>query len=204
MTSCRAHIRELMFLALYPPLMSTLNERALAQEELAASPTKLSSPSKLRPKLQPLIPTAFATKAAMRHLFDLARNTPPSAFMRALPSYEAPCFDGPGRMQGTDDESYIARESQCLLQCRSVWDLLRDDVVRPKAEAFMDIKGKKRRRVDEQDIDEELGLDPSAVIGKNAWPMLELLVVLFERDCAQNEGVFTDHIHVADGQQTGF
>lgn len=159
-----------------------INERVLAQEDLTASPSKLASPNKLRPKRQPLIPTAAASRDAFRLLFTLANKASPSSFLRQLPNYDSPPFDGPERMKGMEDESYVARESQCISQCRSSWELLRDDVVKPKAEAFMDIKGVKRRRVDEHDIEGELGLDSNAVIGKNAWPILELLVTLYEKD----------------------
>jgi hypothetical protein len=176
-----------VFLALYPPLASVVNERALAQENLIASPSKLASPTKPRPKRQPLIPTAAASDAATRLLFLLAYSTPASSILRALPNCDSPPLDGREHIQGAEDESYVARESQCLSQCRSSWELLRNGVVKPKADAFKDVKGVKRRRVDEYDINEELGLDTNAVVGKSAWPILELLIILYEKDCVADD-----------------
>jgi hypothetical protein len=185
-SSYRLHIRELIFLVLYPPIVYTLNDRS-AQEDLTGSPSKLESPSKLRPKRRPLIPTKAAGADALRLLSLYAHHQSPASILRALPSYDEPPLDIPERMSSLEEDAYIATESQCIYECRSCWELLRETVVKPKPEAFKEIKGRKRRRVDDQDIEEELGLNPTAVVGKNSWSLLSLMIVLFRRDEAVGE-----------------
>jgi hypothetical protein len=178
----RAHIQALVFLALYPPVVSILNERAAMQEDLTMSPSKMASPSKLKSKSNPLLPTPAARDAAIRLLSNYVASNAPASIMRGLPSYDSSLDNAPQRYKEAQEDYFLAEDSRCILGCRSCWELLRDGVVMPKPQTFMDIKGTKRRRVDHRDIEEELGLDPSAIVGNIAWPILQILVEIFAKD----------------------
>jgi hypothetical protein len=178
-TLYRIHIRELLYLALYPPLAAQVVAKRAQEDSISASPSKLTSPSKLHAKRSPMIPTSSASEAALNALNKLRLSNVPNAILRALPSY-AP---GAGAGDAAEEDSHVARASHCLLERRSCWELLRDGVVRPRTDAFVQQgPSRKLRQVDEGELELELGLDPAAPVGKNAWPVLELFVGLFEAD----------------------
>lgn len=107
-----------------------------------------------------------------------------------------------------EDASYVAREAMCIKEAKSVWAILREGAVRrkvvpwsgPSGSSFSLInspikkggmgKGKKRRNCEYVEEEETWfngdwdGDEPPApaVVAEHAWPVLEWLLMLFEKD----------------------
>ena len=84
----RSHIRQLLYLALYPPAPSFQNDGDTKNGKDAGLP---SSPSKLHAKHQNsiMIPTPPATNAAQDLLMSFSRTNTPESLFRALPRYSS-------------------------------------------------------------------------------------------------------------------
>ncbi|KAK0198903.1 hypothetical protein F5146DRAFT_1021405 [Armillaria mellea] len=156
-----SHIRQLLYMALYPPSFQ-INEI-----DVAASPSKIKQGVPFRLK-------TTAIRSAQRLLLSFALTNTPKGLFRTVPGYdeEVPSTEG-------DDDSVLARDSQCITRSKNCWSLLKPGFIKSSASASQS-SGSKRRR---SQHDEE---DDSAV-GENAWPTLEWFITIFEQDEAMTE-----------------
>ena len=201
----RAHIRQAACIALGvpAPLRASLavpRKPAGKGADFGRSPfipDDLPDSFETAPKYSPL-PSQQAIDAARTLLFSFAATNSPASLLRAFPSY--PLNPGPsairGRIEGADvdfdgEDSVIARvASSSVGSATSVWSMLKPNFVRwdiALAETEGKGKGTKRQPAKpKQDFceDEE---DPSAPVSENAWPVLEWLISLFERDAETTE-----------------
>jgi hypothetical protein len=180
----RSHIRQLLYIALYPPPSSrTVTPKHGATQE---SPSKFSS----RHAYSTLFPSPAASELAKRTLRVLADVNSPASLLRALPSYPDPA-DGNGATSLADPESpsdadsFVASEAVRFRDCKNCWNILKSDFIKSLSEStsFAPVSPRKRRRGEAlakyTDTDEEAS---SSVVGENAWPVLDWLLFLFEKD----------------------
>ncbi|KAJ7496019.1 hypothetical protein B0H11DRAFT_2001528 [Mycena galericulata] len=152
-----AHIRQLLFIALYD-----------AREEKAHfDPT--SSPSK-KPKKSHLLPSVAATLSAQQLLASFAATNSPAAVIRTLRTSDPEPSD--------DNECFVATESLCITRCRNCWEILAENFSNRHQPLFSTPKGKgKQRDTDSTDF---------SPVGETAWPVLDWLLLVFERDELEN------------------
>lgn len=190
----RSHIRQLLYIALYPPpLPLAINEKG--KEKEAKEPFEPTTPSKSTVKQaqrSPLVPSLRATEAALRVLVSFAITNSPGSLARALPE----CLnvsDWNAKLTEVDEnleeDSYIAREAMCIKEARHAWAILREGLIQRKTAAptIPKGKGKKRRRDYEYVEEEEIrfdgdGVAPLAIVAEHAWPILDWLLMVFESD----------------------
>jgi hypothetical protein len=182
----------LLYIALYPPLPlpAASDERKEAGKDTFEPPT----PSKLAAKQiqkSPLIPSAKATEAALRLLVSFAITNSPRALGRALPkcvSVSDWLVKEREKDQDQEEDAYIAREAMCIQEAKHVWAILKSGMIQRKVVEPMTPKGKgKKRRRDYEHMEEVIpiggeGAIPLVVIAENAWPVLDWLLVVLERD----------------------
>jgi len=110
--------------------------------------------------------------------------------LRALPAYpdpsdadDAPLFDPE---LPSDVDSFVASEAVRFRNCKNCWNILKFGFIKSLADSstLLGSPRKRRRRgnstaAEYGPIDEE---DSSLVVGENAWPVLDWLLVLFEKD----------------------
>ncbi|KAF8210479.1 hypothetical protein K438DRAFT_159063 [Mycena galopus ATCC 62051] len=149
-----AHVRQLLFMALYSSRDSNL-------VELSSSPGK-------KQKKSYLLPSPAATLASQQLLVSIATTNSPAAAIRALRPSDAEPED--------DNECFVATESMCISRCKNCWQIL--------TERFLDYnlsspKGKGKRRDNSVSFDLE---ESQAPVGETAWPILHWLLLIFERD----------------------
>ncbi|KII92900.1 hypothetical protein PLICRDRAFT_37703 [Plicaturopsis crispa FD-325 SS-3] len=183
-TPSESHIRQLLYIALYPPPVDKGKEKETPDP---------ASPSKLNPARQqksPLIPSPAATEAAHRLLLSFVNTNTPARLFRAIP--ECSLRPRESRLDGDDDEdSYLAREALCITQCRHCWAILKEGFIVRKRPVMSTPKGKGKRK--QQDfLEDEVPTyrdSPEAVpiVAENAWPVLEWLVSIFEQDELQSK-----------------
>ena len=180
----RSHIRQLLYIALYPPP----NSRTAAPKHRAAqeSPSKISS----RHAYSTLLPSPAASELAKRTLLVLADVNSPTSLLRALPAYPDP-IDGnsaPSLVNPelpSDADSFVALEAVRFRDCKNCWNILKSAFIKSLSESTSFTPGspRKRRRgeslVKYAHMDEE---ESSLVVGENAWPVLGWLLFLFEKD----------------------
>lgn len=129
-----------------------------------------------------LIPPKAAVGAQRLLMAYLYTNTP-AALSRALPrrkTLSAPfCIHNEG-------DSTVAKRAACIAQCRDCWEMLHDDFLLRQSAVPPPPKGKTRRhseRIGHDKLDvNDSDTFPSVVVAEDAWPLLEWLVLLFERD----------------------
>ncbi|KAH9949562.1 hypothetical protein B0H21DRAFT_727424 [Amylocystis lapponica] len=173
-----AHIRQLIYIALYPP--PDLEE----ERQPAIFRLEPGSPSKAFARQQATshAPPPAAVQSALRLLTAFVHTNSPEAISRALPSYPEP---GAAADTGMDDEdSFIAKQAVRIKSARSVWEVLREGFVQRAHGAASVPAGKRKGRRPVVDEDDGFGADvdgPSAV-GPYAWPVLDWFVTLLERD----------------------
>lgn len=118
----------------------------------------------------------------------LADVNSPASLLRALPAYPDPT-DGNGATSLTDDneslsdaDSFVASEAVRFRDCKNCWNILKSGFINSLSESTSFAPGnpRKRRRGDSLvNMDEE---ESSLVVGENAWPVLDWLLFLFEKD----------------------
>jgi hypothetical protein len=198
---CRAHIRQTACIALgVPAALRTPAGVPRKQTGKGASPfipDDLPDTFETAPRYSPL-PSQPAIDAARALLFSFAATNSPASLLRPFPSY--PFNPDPstmrGRIEGADvdfdgEDSVIARvASSSVRSATSVWSMLKPGFVQwDIALAEVEGKGKGTKRQpskpkQESYEDEE---DASAPVSEGAWPVLEWLVSLFERDAETTE-----------------
>ncbi|KAI6157549.1 hypothetical protein BKA82DRAFT_995878 [Pisolithus tinctorius] len=183
-------IRQLLYIALYPPPSHAEDEQEKPQTPL--SPTK-GSPSKQKQLLQktPFVPTIAASAAAQRLLFSfLCTNTPDTLF-RGLPMYAVITADdcaprSEAVSKDYDEDSPIAREALCIKDARHCWATVKEDFIqRGKCAPLPQEKRKRRRKlaIDSADDDSDNACNPvPAVVAEHAWPVLDWFLRVFEKD----------------------
>lgn len=147
------------------------------------------------------LPSQQAVDAARALLFSFAATNSPASLLRAFPSYPFnPDLSAiRGRIEGADvdldgEDSVIASiASLSVKSATSVWSMLKPGFVRwDIAVAGIEGKGKgtKRQPVKPKQGSQEEGEDLSTPVSEGAWPVLEWLISIFERDAemAEKEG----------------
>ena len=181
----RSHLRQLIYIALQPTT-PTLPLTVAGQSRGGDSPP--CSPSKVSLKNRSRIPSKTAIEAAQRLLISYALTNNPETVAAALPS----CDDRRNVDGGVDRdlvESMIGKETMCVQRAKSCWKLLmegytargrgRGNVLGSPGKG----KGKDRAAYDSDEEDTgHFDEEEDAVVGEDAWPVLEWLLVLFEQD----------------------
>lgn len=110
-------------------------------------------------------------------------NTP-EAVSGAFPHFAD--IKNPSVIEETGD-SYIAKQALCISEAKSCWTLLEDGFALRTRVIFASPKSKGRSRRDivwEDDLllDDANSEKERAIVGENAWPVLDCILTLFERD----------------------
>ncbi|KAF8558031.1 hypothetical protein OG21DRAFT_1456488 [Imleria badia] len=181
------HIRQLLYIALFPP-PPPAGDQIIQQEQCPPSPVK-GSPTKYKPDLPKasLSPSVVESETAQRILFSFLATNSPGSLFRALPRYplddagdnDLPPGSGEG---GRDEDSLIARESQCLKECKNCWAILKEGFVQRKN--ILPQESRKKRGRAAYNIEDAIdqGNDTPTVVAEHAWPTLQWLLSLFEKD----------------------
>jgi hypothetical protein len=121
-----------------------------------------------------LVMPAATVEAAQKLLIAFANTNSPTAIFRALPGYDS--ADIVVSPLGQYD-SVIAQGSTCISQCKNCWQLLSEGFVERKIDGpIPKAKGRRSEQI-------SLGfMEDGSPIGQNVWPVLEWLVIIFERD----------------------
>ncbi|KZT70975.1 hypothetical protein DAEQUDRAFT_666961 [Daedalea quercina L-15889] len=152
-----------------------------------ASPSKLLS----RQQKTTLLPTRAARDAALKVLFAFAQTNTSAVLLAALPKYDT-AENGPVNGIQEDTDSFIARQSIRIRNAKDCWAILREGFVRPSSEVLSPPKRKGSGRiwqVEEQQhivdgvVDGEVvGQVTPAPVSEFAWPVLEWILCLLEKD----------------------
>jgi len=166
-------------------------------ERILFTPDDLPDTFETAPRHSPL-PSQQAIDAARTLLFSFAATNSPASLLRAFPSYpfnpDPPAIRG--RVEGADvdldgEDSVIARvASLSIKSATSVWSMLKPGFVQwDIVVAEMEGKGKgtKRQPAKPKQEPHEDSEDLSAPVSEGAWPVLEWLISLFERDAEMTE-----------------
>ncbi|KAJ7497542.1 hypothetical protein FB451DRAFT_236576 [Mycena latifolia] len=163
-----SHIRQLLFMALY-----SATDRG--HERTRVDPT--ASPSK-RQKKSHLLPSLAATLASQQLLISFATTNSPAAVIRPLrPSDPEP---------EDDNECFVATESMCISRCKNCWQILVEGFLDRNQPIFLTPKGKGKRRDADVSLTDLSISEVRAPVGETAWPVLDWLLLLFERDEREN------------------
>ena len=201
----RAHIRQVTCIALSVPAALRASV-AVPRKQVGRGtdsggtpfiPDDLPDTFETAPRYSPL-PSQQAVDAARTLLLSFAATNSPTSLLRAFPSY--PFNPDPsairGRVEGADvdldgEDSVIARvASLSVKSATSVWSMLKPGFVRwDIAVAEAEVKGKGTKRQPAKPRQEPYGdeEDPSASVSEGAWPVLEWLISVFERDAEMTE-----------------
>ncbi|KAL0571342.1 Superkiller protein 3 [Marasmius crinis-equi] len=163
------HIQQLLYIALYP-------HNANKAPQIPGSPSKMD---KRWIKIQTLSISRDTSLAAQNVLFSFAQTNSLEAIFKALPACSR--NEDP---TSSDMDSALANEALCIPRCKSCWNLLAKDFIRPGG----DLHNERRRHNVNSDSEEE---SAESVVAEHAWPILEWLLFLFERDeaFAEREGL---------------
>lgn len=119
----------------------------------------------------------------MKLLFAFAQTNSPGSLFAALPRYTAAGDEATSHIQ-EDTDSFIARQSIRVRNAKDCWTILKEGFVKPAVELpALKRRGSARAREAEQTTDgddEEPGIP--APVGEFAWPVLEWIVCLLEKD----------------------
>ncbi|KAM6502001.1 hypothetical protein JOM56_001978 [Amanita muscaria] len=167
-----SHVRQLIYIALHP-----ISD---AQPE-KTSKSIYDSPSKLQPFSKTSLSSA-AVLAAQQLLFSFAATQTPDSLARALPCYDA-SYTVTGIANEDMGDSDISRESLCINEARDCWGILAEGFVSKSRVLFSSPKRKSRRRIEDDFglLDDE-GKGNCDIIGESAWPVLDWVLTLFERN----------------------
>ncbi|KAI1794147.1 hypothetical protein LXA43DRAFT_1179725 [Ganoderma leucocontextum] len=182
------HIRQLLYIALYPPpsLEDQIEEEVIKLE--------LGSPSKLlfRRHKSSLAPSPKAAAAAQDLLMKFARTNTPESLVCALPSYPDSPNANPNDATGSED-SHIAREALRIRNARCCWEIIREGFI-PRGNGDVMAsprkpKGRRSRKVQDDDDEGWEGEDTAAPapVSDHAWSVLGWILTLFENNEAAME-----------------
>ncbi|KAM5531590.1 hypothetical protein V8D89_014759 [Ganoderma adspersum] len=180
-----AHIRQLLYIALYPPpsVEDQIEEEAMKLEP--GSPSKLLS----RRHKSSLTPSPKAAAAAQDLLVKFSRTNNPESLACALPSYPDSPSANPNDPAGSED-SHIAREALRIRNARCCWDIIREGFI-PRGNGDVTAspqkpKGRRSRRMQVQDDEGQgwEGEDTAAPVpvSDHAWSVLGWILTLFENN----------------------
>lgn len=127
------------------------------------------------------------SEASQRILFSFLATNAPGSLFRALPRYPLGDIADVGLLassdSGHDEDSIIARESLCIKDCRNCWAILKEGFIQRKKLLPQEASKKRGRGTyDVQDADLDQGRGTPALIAEHAWPVLQWLLSLFEKD----------------------
>ena len=134
-----------------------------------------------------LLPSPTSSELAKRTLRVLADVNSPASLLRALPAYPDPNnadADAAPELP-SDVDSFVASEAVRFRNCKNCWNILKFGFIKSLADGSSTMPGSSRKRrrgntaADYGPLDEE---ETSLVVGENAWPVLDWLLVLFEKD----------------------
>lgn len=189
----RSHIRQLLYIALYPPPPPAgVNNKGKYKSKEAFDPSTPTKSTVTKAQKSPLVPSDQATVAALRLLVSFAITNSPGALIRSLPEYVS-VSDWNAKLRQIDEEpeedSYIAREAMCIREAKNAWAILKDGFIQRKTAtpATPKVKGKKKKRDYEYTEQAPILYDadstaPLAIVAEYAWPVLDWLLMLFEKD----------------------
>lgn len=187
----RLHIRQLLYIALYPPPPPLeLHDKGKDRLKDAFEPSTPTKATIKQNQKSPQLPSPQATTAAIRLLTSFLLTNSPNSLGRALPEYGSISEWNTRREKNLSedlgDESYIAQEARCIRDARNAWLILQEGFIQRKSIAPMTPKGKgKKKRRDYEYVEEEptpLDGNRIAVVAEHAWPVLDWLLTLFESD----------------------
>lgn len=149
--------------------------------DLEASPTKILRQAKKSQAF--ILPSISIT--AQRLLVSFALTNSPTSVFRAVPKYTMAPLALSEHLE--EMQSAVSRESaECMSSAKDAWSLLRPGFVRPMNPDSSSSKGKlsrgKTRARDGFDSDEDEIEDSERAVAKYAWPVLEWMMMVFERD----------------------
>ncbi|KAF8844655.1 hypothetical protein BDN67DRAFT_894529 [Paxillus ammoniavirescens] len=183
-----AHIRQLLYIALFPPPPPT-GDQINEHDQVPTSPVK-GSPAKQKqtlPKLS-LSPSVVASEAAQRLLMSFLSTNSPESLIRALPRYPLNNTVGTSepRNDDHDEDSVIAQESLCIKDCRNCWAILKDGFIPRKKLLPLAHDGRRKRarntyEIEDVNLEDGVPTQPS-IVAEHAWPVLDWLLSLFEKD----------------------
>lgn len=169
----RDHIRQLLYIVLRNPSFHAQGNEKLAQGADVA-PTKQYTH----------LPSLTDVAAAQRCLQAFAETNSPRALLRAIPSYDVSNIslsDGANAVE-EEEESFLSREARRIQSCRDCWQLLRAEFVQSISEdASLPVDGRTRHRTTNSSLSDD-DISSTAVVCPTAWPVLEWLVSMFEKD----------------------
>ncbi|KAL4247947.1 hypothetical protein ABKN59_008921 [Abortiporus biennis] len=130
------HIRQLIFISLYPPPDKTGDSfdediENINQNGMPTSPSKLGG----KQSRSAFEPTPQDSLTARSLLLDFAFTNSPPSLMRALPSYGHPHLAKKQNLMdfAKDDDaeplSYIAKRARSLVEAKNCWEVLKEDFV---------------------------------------------------------------------------
>ncbi|KAI0630381.1 hypothetical protein C8Q77DRAFT_1137847 [Trametes polyzona] len=176
------HIRQLIYIALYP---TQLDEDDPEEEAVKFEP---GSPSKMISKKQKNTndPPPKASTAAWDVLVKYARTNTPGSLARALPSY----LEDPNLLPApkpSPDDSFISRVALRLQRARCVWDILKEGFVKRGEEdcPLSPRKQPSRRSTRHSHADEDgwgtEGHEPPAPVSEHAWGVIRYSPLLLDQ-----------------------
>ncbi|KAI0743562.1 hypothetical protein C8Q80DRAFT_1181954 [Daedaleopsis nitida] len=185
-----AHIRQCIFIALYPPRSF---EDQLEEEALKLEP---GSPSKLlaRRHKSSLTPSPKASTAAQDLLMKYALVNAPEVLACALPSFpENHRLPVDNRVE--EEDSYIAKQALRVRNARCCWEILKEgfiprgdsDVMSSPRKAKATRRSTRRRSDDYDDAWEDEDAAIPAPVSDHAWSVLDWMLTLFESNEAAVE-----------------
>lgn len=185
---CPAHIRNAVYIALFPPPSAEDDHDASRMDSIPASPSKYAA----RHQRSSCLPTPAASEAAQRLLKAYARTNKPESLLRALPNYGL--SDIPGLKDAVsshfsnedDGDSEMNLFSRRVKDAKNCWEILREGYVRRDSpgtdSAVSHLRRSKRGQRNAWSDDEDESSDMPAPVGEHAWPVLEWLLEIFEKD----------------------
>ncbi|KAI0775740.1 hypothetical protein BD413DRAFT_531139 [Trametes elegans] len=174
------HIRQLIYMALYPPPSI---EEDLEEETTKAEPGSPSKALSRRHKTSQ-VPSPKSSAAARDVLMKYARTNTPKSLALALPDYSVDLHANTFAVE----DSWIAREAQRIQKARCCWEIIKEGFIRRNGGEAMSSPRKARARrstrraAGNDDGWEADSTEPPAPVSEHAWGVLDWLLTLFEHD----------------------
>ncbi|KIY44434.1 hypothetical protein FISHEDRAFT_77630 [Fistulina hepatica ATCC 64428] len=188
------HIRQLVYLSLFS--ISILSDKSKEYQGTSVPSTPSKMPRQTRTNL---LPSSDSITAARRLLIAFGISHFPDDIFRALPAYRD--LPPPFWQNESSMDSDIARAALAIKDCKTCWNFLTDSFMERKMSMLMSPRKKRGRGAREDDYDGIAIVNdgPKAPVGPNAWPVLEWLIDLFEKDelCNQAKesgGLYSPHL----------
>ena len=186
--SYRAHIRNLVCIALHPPPSAEDDHRVSRMDSIPSSPSKYTA----KHQRTAHAPTVSASEAARRLLKTYAVTNSPRSLLRALPGYGLSDLQGLGSLlpdiyaPDDDTDSETTKLSRRMQDAKNCWDTLREGFTRSDVCGSEAVTNNTRpsRRGQRGDMSDREGSssDVPAPVGRHAWSVLEWLLLVFEKD----------------------